>query len=351
LRSLTVEELALEEYFEGRLPIDGSLSSMELKGGFVGWHCEGSHIRAIFRILFQDLLGQSCFNSGKGEHWTIFLTPYQTSPHDLHVGMQSTIISNTSRDKSSVVPARCFYERLRCKIETFLDEISCLGPQSICDIMYDAIKQRWQRHENVHGVVKDKILQKDIMELRSLSCVAAGLGGAALARICRTLCFDYRHYSGGLPDLLLIRARYVEEADADVPSTLVDLGDWIGEAFAKENIDRGRITNGLNMLMDDEFLGCSKNGDSLIGSKRRDNGTGKGVLSEPLTSLPPRLLLMHNGKEVVVDTLFVEVKSANDRLDVRQEDWLNILDGMANARVCKFEKKSSPTDRKSIKKK
>eukprot|EP00804_Cyclotella_cryptica_P013630 CCRYP_012948-RA/>CCRYP_012948-RA protein AED:0.21 eAED:0.21 QI:450/1/1/1/0/0/2/121/1455 len=368
LRSLTVEELALDEYFQGRLPVDGSLSSIEVKGGllpvdgrlssievkggFVGWHCEGSHVRAIFRILFQDLLGQSSFDSDTGEDWTIFLTPYQTSPHDLHVGVQSsTIILNTTRDKSSVTPAvtpsRCFYERLRHKIETFLDEISRLGPQSICDILYDAVQQRWQRHENAHLVQKDKTLQKDMMDLRSLSCVAAGLGGAALASICRSLCFDYRHYSGGLPDLLLIRARYVADADSDVPSTLVDLGDWVGEAFAKENIERGRIVNGLNMLMDDEFLGCSKNGDGLIGSQRRDNSTGKVSLGESLASLPPRLLLSHNGKKVVVDTIFVEVKSANDRLDGRQEDWLNILDRTANARVCKFEKKLSKSTKKN----
>jgi len=40
----------------------------------------------------------------------------------------------------------------------------------------------------------------------------------------------------------------------------------------------------------------------------------------------------------MVEIMFVEVKSANDRLDARQEDWLNVLDGVCNARVCKFEK-------------
>jgi hypothetical protein len=33
----------------------------------------------------------------------------------------------------------------------------------------------------------------------------------------------------------------------------------------------------------------------------------------------------------------VEVKSQNDRLDGRQEDWLNIIDNAGGyARVCKF---------------
>ena len=33
----------------------------------------------------------------------------------------------------------------------------------------------------------------------------------------------------------------------------------------------------------------------------------------------------------------VEVKSSNERLDPRQEDWLNVMDRHGNARVCKFE--------------
>jgi hypothetical protein len=32
----------------------------------------------------------------------------------------------------------------------------------------------------------------------------------------------------------------------------------------------------------------------------------------------------------------VEVKSSNDRLDPRQEDWLNVIDRHGRARVCKF---------------
>jgi hypothetical protein len=37
--------------------------------------------------------------------------------------------------------------------------------------------------------------------------------------------------------------------------------------------------------------------------------------------------------------MFVEVKSLNDRLGGRQEDWLNVLDRIGNARVCKFGKR------------
>lgn len=39
----------------------------------------------------------------------------------------------------------------------------------------------------------------------------------------------------------------------------------------------------------------------------------------------------------MVEIMFIEVKSANDRLDAQQEDWLYVLDGVCNARICKYE--------------
>jgi hypothetical protein len=208
-----------------------------------------------------------------------------------------------------------------------------LDPQSICDCIYDAIQKRWQQHKDLHNIVKDETLQRDVAELRSLSCIGAGLGGKTLASIFRSMCFDYRHYCGGLPDLLLFRARYTETNDRS--TSLVDLGEWIGESFSKEKIEKGCIQAGLSMLRDDEFLGCSKNGDTIGVSQR--NGSPKSAPIESITILPTKLSLRHNEKDVVVDTMLVEVKSANDRLDVRQEDWLNILD--TKGRVCKFENK------------
>ena len=53
--------------------------------------------------------------------------------------------------------------------------------------------------------------------------------------------------------------------------------------------------------------------------------------------MPKQLSLTHHdGGSVVVQCMFVEVKSANDSLDERQEDWLNVLDQVGHARVCKF---------------
>jgi hypothetical protein len=56
-----------------------------------------------------------------------------------------------------------------------------------------------------------------------------------------------------------------------------------------------------------------------------------------LEDLPDPLELEHNGIAVFPECMMVEVKSTNDRLDPRQEDWLNVLDKYGSARVCKFE--------------
>lgn len=344
-KSLNVEQLAMEYYFHGRLPkqdkTDTSLSTE--KGYYVGWHCEGGHVRALYRILcMQDLLRYcSCE--------TLFLTPFQASPHDLHVGYSKSFDADTN----SYTPIRGFYERRRDVIESFFSRLSDLDSQGVSDLVHDAVKHRVQQHESDWHVMKDVLLQKDISELRTLSMIAAGIGGSALATIFRCLCFDYRLYSGGLPDLLLVRARFVQQLNGnETDSIIVDLGDWIGESFSKENAEEKNVLKRINMLIDrdDEFLGCSKNADGSKLSQRGKTDRGQGLTSEPSVTLPAKLEMKHEDKDVTVDCMFVEVKSSNDRLDSRQEDWLNILDGCTNARVCKFEATKKHNNAKTKKK-
>jgi hypothetical protein len=100
-------------------------------------------------------------------------------------------------------------------------------------------------------------------------------------------------------------------------------------------------------------LGCTKTGDtgssSLKSSRGKrpprtleGNGDGKGgPTSTPAegrksSALPKRLELVYDDRPVSVECVMVEVKSSNDRLDPRQEDWLNVIDRHGRARVCKF---------------
>ena len=318
--ALNVEELAMEEYFHGRLPAvpDGNGH----KGNWMGWHNEGGHVRALFRIL---LLGRILSRANvhcPHDRDQVFLTPYQRSPHDLHVG-HSTVV-------------RGFYGRRRAEIESFLSALSKETDEGISDMVYESVKSRWEAHSDDRSRMKDQRLLNDARELRTLSMVAAALGGEALARIFRALSYDYRVWSGGLPDLLLVRARYQASGEN------VELGEWIGEGFSKEKVDERNAQRQLRLLFggDDEFLGCSKNSDSTLKPFSSNRTRQRGVQAAELPVFPARLEFTVDEKRIRAESLFVEVKSHNDRLSERQEDWLSIL-GDEKARVCKFTHSSS----------
>lgn len=354
--SLNVEELAMEYYNRGILPATNHQSTV--KGGWVGWHDEGGKIRTLFRIMSSGTLGmdwgglpQNCSTRNSDTN-TLFLTPYQGAPFDLHVGAE--LVASSSSDEP--VQQRGIYNRRRPAIDEFLEKLSGLTDRELADLVYDNINERLKYSESVRRV--DPSLEKDVSQVRTLSMLAAGFGGKMLSAIFRCFFFDYRHYSGGLPDLLLVRAIYTTSEDQS-SNELVDLGDWVGESFSKEHQDGIKARKIAQMFLDNdgEFLGCSKVGDSGGRSMNKwnkpggRNGMGQRGIGESATrsrqvvAMPDRLCLSHSDRKIRVECMCVEVKSQNDRLDPRQEDWLNILDRFGNARVCKFEK---PKRRKGI---
>ena len=363
LTSLNVEELAMEYYRTGRLPAHAVSG---VNGGWVGWHDEGGKVRTLFRILTSAaVLGMDwgCqLGSEDDEDATIHLTPYQGAPFDLHGTLQiypcllhaAVLLPSwhllvgaeiDANSNSKLNGRRGFYERRNAIIDRFLNRLSDLEPEEVSDLVYSSVQVRLQYAAAIKH--SDPALERDIQQVRTLSMLSAGFGGEMLAAVFRCFFFDYRHYSGGLPDLLLVRAIY-EDQDARTASSLVDLGDWVGEKFstACQNAEQAERAAKIFEDQDDEFLGCSKVGDS---GGRTSNRFGRGRLpsrrDEPkdqrIPEIPPRLRFIHNDNKVRVECMLVEVKSQNDRLDPRQEDWLNILDKWGNARVCKFGKPKS----------
>jgi hypothetical protein len=341
--SLNVEELAMEFYSSGRLP---AMEHPGLKGGWKGWHDEGNRVRSLFRIICSaPLLGMDwgCKRYLNGfvepADLTVHLSPYQTAPFDLHVGFEtvkSEFVVGSER------PTAGFYYRHRSRIESVLDKLTGLSSQEISDLVYDSIVARVRFMSLTKR--KDPFAEKDLLQLRTLSALAASLGGRQLSSIFRCLCFDYRYFSGGLPDLTLIRAQ-VDLADGSTSRELLDLGDWVGEAFSKEVKDANDEQRFAALLADadGEFLGCTKVGDSGASSRSRRRATPfasmeRSSLQPKIDApLPERLSFLYNNRQVHVECMLVEVKSSNDRLDPRQEDWLNVLDRNGHARVCKFE--------------
>jgi hypothetical protein len=321
-QSLTVEELAMELYKTGRLPngVDNTRDGT-VKGGWTGWHNEGGIVRALFRILCGAPLLNMDFGNGVLNdmelYATVHLSPYQHGPFHLLVGYElQKIMANADDVESYYSPSPSFYCVCADKISQFLSSLEETNGQDLCDVVYDALATRLKYV--CMNQVKDPFIGHDIVQVRTLSAIAAGFGGKCLAGIFRCLLFDYRHYSGGLPDLHLFRAMKSCQSTAHgaISSTLVDLGDWIGESFNVAHQQSYDFQRALHVLLDDEFLGLEKSSKPRVGQKniaslqspeRNQQAT---ILSMDL--LPERLQLSHNGCLVEVECMMVEVKSVNE---------------------------------------
>jgi len=325
-KSLNVEQLALQEYNSGRLPNTSGCDALA-GGNWVGWHDEGGVVRTLFRILcLEPILLKRC----KQDYFS-YLTPFQSAPHDLHVAYQLV------KTNSGFCEVQSFFERRKNFIEHHLTAIEECSREGICQMLFDMLKSREVTPQIKYRV---DVRLRDLSQINTLSFVAASIGGKCLASMFRAMMFDYRHYRAGFPDLLLVRAYF----DGNTSSS-VDLGEWIGEQFSDE-VQKG--SEALQIFIDDDFLQGFANDDEIhLHKYRRSRSVSS--LSNDLSSvtLPDSpLSLHHKHKSLSVQCLFVEVKSANDRLDVRQEDWLNIIGECGNARVCKFVKKNSASEPK-----
>ena len=62
--------------------------------------------------------------------------------------------------------------------------------------------------------------------MQALQIIAMGLGGPSIACLCDAFCFDYRHLTGGMPDLLLWRiSTSLDAANSfSIPSSISSSG-------------------------------------------------------------------------------------------------------------------------------
>lgn len=338
-RSLNVEEYAKELYRRGLLPQTSSDNGI---GGWDGWpDDEGRILRSLFRIICgAPVLGTDygCCRIRMADDTMqsrIFLTPYHQAPADLHVSYQKIGRQPDSAEATTTEPSACkgIYLRRKNLIFSLCEKLRKLSDQELSDLVFDSMASRLDYMHQAKR--KDPVLDRDLLQLRTLSAVAAGYGGAQLAAAFTCLLFDYRTYSGGLPDLQLIRA--VQRDQENNAVKLVDL-EWIGESFSPKMKAMARNQQAQALLFDDndEYLGCSKDSTGRWRKPIAKKPTKATTVPTP-EQLPERLQLVQNGSKVWIECMSVEVKSQNDTLSSRQVDWLNILDQNGySARVCKF---------------
>ncbi|CAN0370285.1 unnamed protein product, partial [Phaeothamnion confervicola] len=139
--------------------------------GWAGWHCEGRPLQVLFWLLCWDEI----FASGLPD---VFKTPYQDAPLDLDC-------------------CPLFFTNRRAALTARLALLREAAPASLAAM----VAESWRRHSGTlcRGVSWDR------HSVRQLQAVAAGLGGRGVAAVLATLSLSHKHFSGGMPDLLLLR--------------------------------------------------------------------------------------------------------------------------------------------------
>ena len=147
--------------------------------------------------------------------------------------------------------------------------------QGICDFVFETIIGQYKAARQHRRCTNDVLFARDMKQIRTLSLLAVGFGGKMLAAIFRCLCFDYRHYSAVLPDLLIVRATYISPEGRDCfTGDFVDLKKWVGEGFECEVGKSGMLAD-----MDDDCLGWRASEEHGVSSQAMKGSTSRSTTS------------------------------------------------------------------------
>lgn len=299
-----VEDLALEAIGQGEaVGEQGSAFAQRLAGGhWVGWHCEGAVLRSVFGLLFWDVLFGP--TSDAAACVPVFVSPYQDAPLDLDTA--GTFYLN----RADIIEKRLLHIQTACEWGL---------ASELADRYRSCYRQRCR------GVTWDT-------PLKVLCATVVCLKGPALALTCRALASDYRYFSGGLPDLFLVRASVDKD---DGSAEFLDFEAWLG---------RGCLEIGVDLL--DDVVGKAD-------AEAEAEGLNSDEDTEPTadTSKSGSVDIFHCEAEGLerpeghwqFEACFVEVKGPSDSLSRRQWTWLKYLDdGGVLAGVCAVKEQDGP---------
>ena len=299
--------------------IDGEFYAAACGGGWVGWHCEGSPIYSLFSLCFWHLLfpRSDVKDTAFGIQFAseiipnVFVTPYQNAPLDL--------------DSPDFYTSRC------ANIELLLSWLEfTAGPQELILL----IGERYRGHfrENCRGMDWR-------MKLKSLQAIAVCIGGKALAGIFRNLAIDFKHFSGGLPDLLMIRVRPKDNCDGEYQFDYCSwLGcDWESLTTKKDSPSSPFLLSGDIFSLSSRLSQKQPTLSAAATSIQEDTIFDEAVEIEPIINksiahnictdedlvLPSSL--SSDQSLLIFESTFVEVKGPTDRLSYRQIVWLKVL--------------------------
>ncbi|KIW17083.1 hypothetical protein PV08_04274 [Exophiala spinifera] len=234
--------------------------------GYKGYHSEGGILRTIFGLLFYDILFFNPYIPN------VFQTAYQTCPLDLH----------TDSFFSSRVPE-------------ILGRINQISNGEAEDIVRRVWDDNFERRTCIVGVRWDGFERDDLME-----CVSCW-DNQGLATVMLVMAQEYQSRGGGVPDLVLWKvvdgnSGSGSDADSDARhrrQTSPTGPSGAGTGFGDAEDERSESVS--------------------VPVATSENSEARGATSK--------------GKRRGGEVIFVEVKSANDRLSDTQRLWISVLLG------------------------
>jgi hypothetical protein len=192
-------------------------------GGWQGWHCEGALFQTLFGLLMWDTLF-TCpcpppdirSSTTLCKRCNVFVTPFQDAPLDL--GHQSFFLSR------------------RARILARIAEIQSLSTQGLIDQLGAVYRAHYSETcRGVHWGISLPVLQ----------LMAVCMGGPTVAAVCRAMAVNFKHFTGGAPDLMLVRVQRRTVCDTACACgavrtavvqdyRLVDIAELLGEDWSKQ---------------------------------------------------------------------------------------------------------------------
>lgn len=242
-----VEELALQEY--------------HARGGWRGLHCEGRIVHVLAALFLWDVwFDPACPD--------VFVTPFQDGPLDLDHGAEFYAARESALQRVLARLASTSAAELVAWVGVAFEEHQ---GQSCCGVSWGAFS------------------------VGLLQLAAVAVGGPGLASICDALCWNHKHFHGGLPDLFLWRVLVPAQALLSASSSSRD--------GAESRVPRDEQSRPAE------------------GSLQRD--------------VRGWLRLVRGAR---YEARFVEVKGPRDHLSDRQRAWLRVLSfGGVPTDLCRVE--------------
>jgi len=345
---------------------------MSLGGGWSGVHNEGRSFRELFALLMWPAL----FDTSVPD---VFQTPFQAAPLDLDCAStffpseasiepvrpelpldtlshlpplcSNSSSSNNNNNRIADCSTEAKYDDGRSRVEDrfrggegfyasrrqLIDSLLCDLNSTTAPELAKKVEGAWHTHKGIMVRGLDWRPMRH-SSLSVLQATAVCVGGPVLSTIFRALCMDYRHFSSGMPDLLLLRVLHRPLvlqpppllSTPSIPRSGATCGNVTPDVVEPSEWAGGGCALALNPM----HIKNSKSKRVQSWQKEEDL-LGVTIETTTISEAEDDEKLPEIRSEWTYEARFVEVKGPSDRLSEKQRSWIVVLKAAgASCRLC-----------------